>query len=125
VFGSLLDKQKGGTFSILPDGDFTTKQYYIENTNILCTEVTSKDGRYRITDFAPRFYLYERYYKPLMLIRKIEPLDGTNPRVKITCKPVTEYGETALTAAPASNHIDYSGAKNIPSTLFWMNSMLY
>lgn len=111
VLGSLLDKDKGGTYSILPDGAFTSKQYYIENTNILCTEIGCKDGRYRITDFAPRFFLYERYYRPLMLIRKIEVLEG-NPRVKVTCKPVTEYGERVLEAAPASNHIDYLGASH-------------
>jgi len=109
IFGSLLDRQKGGTFSVLPDGKFTSRQYYVENTNILCTEIDCKDGKYRITDFAPRFYLFERYFKPLMLIRKIEPLSG-NPRVKVSCKPVTEYGEEVLRAAPASNHIEYFGA---------------
>lgn len=126
VFGSLLDDERGGTFSVLPVGKYTSKQYYIENTNILCTEITCKDGRYRITDFAPRFYLYERYYKPLMLIRKIEPLDGSNPRVKVTCKPMTDYGETALKAAPASNHIDYSGAENVLrlTTNFSINHIL-
>ena len=57
IFGSLLDKEKGGEFSIKPlEPDFETKQYYVENTNILCTEVTSATGVYRITDFAPRFY---------------------------------------------------------------------
>ncbi len=111
VFGSLLDKEKGGTYSILPDGKYTSRQYYIENTNILCTEIESKDGKYRITDYAPRFYLFERYFKPLMLIRKVEPLQG-NPRVKVTCKPVTDYGERQLQASPASNHIDYFGAAN-------------
>jgi len=111
IFGSLLDKEKGGTFSILPDGPFTSRQYYVENTNILCTEVECSDGMYRITDFAPRFYLYERYFKPLMLIRKIEPLKG-NPKIKISCRPVTEYGEKQLEAAPASNHIDYFGDTN-------------
>ena len=34
----------------------------------------ASEGRYRVTDFAPRFLQYERYYKPLMFIRKIEPL---------------------------------------------------
>ncbi len=111
VFGGLLDDEKGGVFSILPDGKYTAHQYYVENTNILCTEIDCKDGKYRVTDFAPRFYLYERYYKPLMLIRKIEPLKG-KPKVKVTCKPVAEYGETQLKASPASNHIDYTGAEN-------------
>src|SRR3546814_5548343 len=43
VFGSLLDDVKGGEFSILPiSKEHTSKQYYIENTNVLRTEITSE-----------------------------------------------------------------------------------
>jgi GH15 family glucan-1,4-alpha-glucosidase len=108
VFGSLLDKEKGGEFSILPQGEFTSTQYYIENTNVLRTEITAEDGKYRITDFAPRFHLYERYYKPLMFIRKIEPLAG-NPRITIKCEPVCDYGKNKMKSIRGSNHIDYIG----------------
>jgi GH15 family glucan-1,4-alpha-glucosidase len=112
VFGSMLDKDKGGRFSIDPDRFLHSKQYYIENTNVLCTEVTCSEGRYRITDFAPRFRLYDRYFKPLMLIRKIEPLEGS-PKISIHCTPVTDYGARRLESAPASNHIDYFGANHM------------
>lgn len=112
IFGSLLDNEAGGTFSILPEcAEFTTRQYYIENTNILCTEITCSEGSYRITDFAPRFQLFERYFRPLMMIRKVELLSG-NPRVKVKCKPTHEYGQKVLQPSPASNHIDYFGADN-------------
>ena len=74
VFGSMLDKEKGGEFSILPEGEYTSEQYYIENTNVLRTEITCASGVYRVTDFAPRFRQHDRYFKPLMLIRKVEPL---------------------------------------------------
>lgn len=108
VFGSLLDKDNGGEFSILPEEDYISKQSYVENTNVLKTEITSKSGKYRITDFAPRFRQYERYYKPLMLIRKIELLEG-NPRIKIKCNPVCEYGKSKMIANRGSNHIHYNG----------------
>ncbi|WP_029275056.1 glycoside hydrolase family 15 protein [Pedobacter borealis] len=108
VFGSLLDEKKGGEFSILPQGEFTSTQYYIENTNVLRTEITAEDGKYRITDFAPRFHLYDRYFKPLMLIRKIEPLAG-NPRITIKCEPVCDYGKGKMKSSRGSNHIDYLG----------------
>lgn len=108
VFGSLLDKKKGGEFSILPQGEFSSNQYYIENTNVLRTEITAEDGKYRITDFAPRFHLYDRYFKPLMLIRKIEPLEG-NPRITIKCEPVCDYGKGKMKSSRGSNHIDYLG----------------
>ena len=109
VFGSMLDSKKGGEFSIKPPtDDFTSKQYYIENTNVLRTDVETSEGKYRVTDFAPRFELYDRYYKPLMLIRKIECLSGT-PRIRITCLPVGEYGEKRPGRIQGSNHIKFLG----------------
>lgn len=125
VFGSLLDEQKGGEYSIRPADPAaasSSRQYYRTNTNVLCTEITTPDGRYRVTDFAPRFQQYERYYKPLMFIRKVEPLEGT-PRVRVACRPVGQYGELALSRRRSSNHIAFLGLEeeirlttNIPLT---------
>jgi len=109
IFGGLLDNERGGSFTILPEGEIKdTHQYYLENTNILCTEVTSAEGKYRIIDYAPRFYQYDRYYKPLMLIRKVEPLEGS-PRVNVTCEPMGNYGRIKPEQYEASNHIEYLG----------------
>jgi len=111
IFGGLLDKVKGGEFSILPEGEYTSHQYYLENTNVLITEITPHSGgRYRITDFAPRYQEYQRYYKPLMLIRKIELLEGS-PRIKVKCEPVSEYGAVKLDVNRGSNHIQYLGGE--------------
>lgn len=110
VLGAMLDKEKGGEFSILPEGKFVSEQYYLENTNVLCTEISSDEGTYRITDFAPRFVQHERYFKPLMLIRKIELVSGT-PRVKIKCSPVYDYGLKKLKVSRGSNHLDYCGSE--------------
>ncbi|MBC6989538.1 glycoside hydrolase family 15 protein [Hymenobacter sp. BT491] len=109
VFGSLLDTEKGGEYSIKPAvGDFSTHQYYLENTNVLCTEVECATGRYRVTDFAPRFPQYDRYYKPLMFIRKVEPLAG-EPVICVTCNPVGDYGKIQLSRRRSSNHIAFLG----------------
>lgn len=106
VFGSMLDPEKGGEFSIRPEGEYSSKQYYIENTNVIRTEITTADGVYRITDFAPRFRQYDRYFKPLMLIRKIEPLTD-RPRIRIKCNPVNEYGRGQFEKSRGSNHIEF------------------
>lgn len=109
VFGSLLDQEKGGEFSILPPNEnYESNQYYVKNTNVLCTEITTSEGAYRVTDFAPRFQQEGRYYRPLMMIRKLEPLSG-NPKVKVTCQPVGNYGEASLTAYRGSNHLQFVG----------------
>lgn len=109
VFGGLLDDEKGGDFSITPFKEaFTSHQRYIENTNILRTDIASPTGSFRITDFAPRFPLYDRTHRPLMLIRKIERLSG-NPKLLVTCRPAYDYGQADVQSHHGSNHIRYSG----------------
>ena len=125
VFGSLLDEDKGGEYSIRPADpslEFTSHQTYLANTNVLQTDIATAEGSYRVTDFAPRFPQYERYYKPLMFVRKVEPLQGT-PRIRVACRPVGQYGELALTRRRSSNHIAFLGLEeeirlttNIPLT---------
>lgn len=108
VFGSLLDAQKGGTFKIKSnDTDLKFNQYYLKNTNILYTECTSDKGKFRVTDFAPRFQEHQRPFKPLMFIRKIELMEGT-PHISVICKPVYNYGEAIPTVTQGSNHIRYN-----------------
>ncbi len=108
IFGGMIDEDQGGEFSIKSPGDMVTTQYYIENTNVLRTDVKCKDGMYRVTDFAPRFMQTERYYKPLMLVRKIERLEG-NPRILVKCKPVGGYGKIKPEHSVGSNHIRFLG----------------
>jgi GH15 family glucan-1,4-alpha-glucosidase len=108
IFGSLLDKKNGGCFYVKPSADsYSSRQYYLENTNILSTEFTSSEGKFRVTDFAPRFEQNNRHFKPTMLIRKIEPIEG-RPSIKVKCSPVWQYGQTAAEEVVGSNHIRYT-----------------
>jgi len=112
IFGSLLDKKKGGEFSIMPaNGNYESKQYYLKNTNILATEFQVPEGIFRVIDFAPRFNQYERYFKPLMLFRKIELISG-NPTIRVKCHPVDNYGKKIPDISTASNHIRYLNLSN-------------
>ncbi|MES2268404.1 MAG: glycoside hydrolase family 15 protein [Bacteroidota bacterium] len=108
IFGGLLDDKKGGEFSIKPIGEFTSNQYYLENTNVLRTEITCANGKYRVTDYAPRFLKNGRYYKPLILIRKIEVLEG-NPRISVKCEPVCDYGKKEWDKLLGSDSIEFTG----------------
>jgi len=108
VFGSLLDSEKGGEFSVTPQTTFNSRHLYFRNTNVLSTEFHCADGRFRIIDCAPRFSQYERTFRPLMIVRKIEVLEGT-PSIVISCKPRSDYGETIPRAVVGSNHINYDG----------------
>lgn len=107
LFGSLLDKQGGGEFSVKPaSGTYSSRQHYIENTNILSTEFTVPEGKFRVIDFAPRFQQNGRYFKPSMLVRKIEPLSG-RPSIRVKCQPVGNYGKQQAAEVAGSNHLRY------------------
>jgi glucoamylase len=82
-----LDEEKGGHFYIRPaDENYETTQYYVPNTNVLCTEFNTGDGRFRVFDCAPRMTIHERQFKPSMLVRKIELMSG-DPSIKVVCDP--------------------------------------
>ncbi len=112
IFGGLLDEEAGGSFSIQPEWEnYESSQAYIYNTNILETTFECEDGIFKVIDFAPRFRQYERYYKPLMLVRKIIPVKGT-PRIRVVCNPVGNYGEFHPEKVFGSSHIRYPGLES-------------
>ena len=109
IFGGMLDNNKGGEFSIKPQGDFQSEQFYLENTNIIRTKITCETGKYQITDFAPRFKKADSYYKPLMLIRKIELLEGS-PVITVKCSPTWDYGRVKQNPLPGNSYLNYEGS---------------
>jgi GH15 family glucan-1,4-alpha-glucosidase len=53
VFASLLDRQRGGRFSITPVAPTSTKQMYLPDTAILVTRFLSEAGIAELIDFMP------------------------------------------------------------------------
>lgn len=107
LFDSLLDEENGGHFYIRStDEQCSVRQYYIPNTNVLCTEFTCRDGRFLVKDCAPRMRIHDRQFRPLMLVRKIELLEG-EPAISICCQPRGDYGRQLPESVIASNHIRY------------------
>lgn len=87
-----------------------TRQAYLRNTPILRTEITdSSGGAVEITDFAPRFRLYGRGYRPKSFVRLIRPLAGA-PRIVIRLRPTIDWGAGRAPATSGSNHIRYDCA---------------
>jgi GH15 family glucan-1,4-alpha-glucosidase len=108
VFGPLLDREKGGEFTVEGVDADTITHGYVENTNVLRTIFSGPDGSFELLDFAPRFVLYNRAFKPSMLLRIIRPLEG-DPRAIVRCRPVYDYGRIAASSWRSSNHIEYTG----------------
>jgi GH15 family glucan-1,4-alpha-glucosidase len=110
VFSNLLsgDEEKG-FLDVVLDGQQDVTSAYARNTAILETIIRDKDGNaIKITDFAPRFELFERMYHPAQIIRRIEPLAGL-PRITIRLRPTRDYGVPRVVQAVGSNHIRYPG----------------
>lgn len=108
VFGSLIDQNKGGQFSISPFAPhgYKVTQEYLPNTVVLCTNFECEEWHFRVIDFAPRFELHDRYFKPLQLMRKVEVIRG-KPEVRIHCKPSEGYGSNNPPPIRGSNHISF------------------
>jgi len=114
VFSRLLagDEEKGFCDLVL-HGRTTSSARYLRNTAIVETVLEDAGGNaVRITDFAPRFFRFERAFHPAQLIRRIEPLRGL-PRVTIRLRPTFNYGQPAELLAIGSNHMRYGGGSNV------------
>ena len=91
VFAKILDDQIGGHFLIKNLANYTIKQSYIENTNILRTEFRNEEAGFEVIDFMPRYkHDINLYYTPPEVIRIIRPLYGT-PILSIDYFPALEY----------------------------------
>jgi len=108
VFCSLVNAGTETGFFDVELIDFAAaKQEYLENTAVLRTRLEdSRGGSVEITDFAPRFSLFGRRFRPIMLVRRIRRTAGS-PRIRIRLRPVCDNGRTRPTITWGSNHIRY------------------
>ena len=113
VFCSLLSKDPAdensglGFWSVDVTNAAHITQAYLRNTPVLRTEITDDAGSVlEIIDFAPRFHLYGRGYRPGAFIRLLRPLVGA-PRITIRLRPAADWGAAAAPKTWGSNHIRY------------------
>jgi GH15 family glucan-1,4-alpha-glucosidase len=84
-----------------------SEQVYRRNSAALLTKLyDSKGGCIEITDFAPRFKMYGRTFRPIMIMRHVRPVTGT-PRIRVRLRPAYNYGAARPTITRGSNHIRY------------------
>jgi GH15 family glucan-1,4-alpha-glucosidase len=112
-----------GHFTVEIENFASSEQNYVRNTPVLSTRLIDKTGgEVEVTDFAPRYRQYGRYFAPMMLVRSIRPVAG-NPRIRIKLRPARDYGAQPMVRKRGSNHIQYIGdgvslrlTSNIPTT---------
>jgi len=117
VLYSLLDGERtaehasDGVFAITLENMTHCEQAYIENTPVLVSTLSDKDGNVlEITDFAPRFEQYGRMFRPPMMIRRVRPVHG-RPRISVKLKPRFAWGEEKPELTRGSNHIRFVGSE--------------
>lgn len=95
VFGSILDKDKGGCFGIKTSDEYLYTQKYIPKTNILSTNVSNGTDSFEIIDFMPRYHYDNnpgQIYAPPDLIRFFRLKSGS-PKFRLNYDPKLEYAE--------------------------------
>jgi len=108
VFARILDEEHGGGFRVGPASGALGEQHYLENTNVLVTTFREPEGSFRVLDFAPRFQLHGRTFRPTMLLRILEPIEGS-PRVVVRCEPILGWSQRAPERLEGSNHVRFGG----------------
>lgn len=108
AFCALLSPHEGhGDWSIELEDFERSEQSYIENTAILRTVLFDRHGAaIEITDFAPRWRQHERFYRPVMLMRRVRLLSGS-PRIRVLLRPLADWGARAPDSTWGSNHIRF------------------
>lgn len=92
VFTSILDKKKGGFFSVNTiEQDTNYKQIYLPDTAILITRFFTDNGIAELIDFMPPFQKNEGF----ILIRKLKIIKGENI-FKIEMRPRFRNGKTGI-----------------------------
>lgn len=77
VFGRLLDADKGGSMSVVPDGEYIAdSRRYLPGTNVLETGLSSPEGRLLITDFMVAKEQMHKHHDDHILVRQLEAPDG-------------------------------------------------
>ena len=96
VFGSLLDARRGGAWTVEPiDGEVTTRQFYLPDSNVLVTRFLSEDGVAEVQDLMPIARPHDPEHRT-RIIRRVSCVRGS-VEFRVTVAPRFDYGRQAHT----------------------------
>lgn len=108
IFAALLDKEKGGSFRIMPDlKEVKHKQIYLPDTNVLISRFLSEHGVAEITDFMP----VAGFYKENCLIRRVKSIRGSTT-FDMHCAPRFNYAQNPHRVLHQVHSLLFLGDKN-------------
>jgi len=98
-----------GVFAVSLNAQRYADQRYERNTAVVETRLFDEQGgEALVTDFCPRFRIYGRLFRPAVLVRIIEPLNG-RPQVRIRLRPSFNYGATPPSVTAGGHHLRFGG----------------
>lgn len=123
IFAKILDTNKGGSFSIEVESNYSISQNYLCFTNILCTKYKSEEGSFEVIDFMPRYKTNDiDYFIPAEIYRYIRFVSGM-PKFKVKYLPVLNYAKDECAHITEESHIrTYS--KVTPTECIYLYSSL-
>ena len=94
IFSALLDREKGGQWSIRPGIRFRVERAYIRDTNVLKTEFITSSGRATLIDVMP--VASENFKRQALvpdheIVRQVSCSQGEIP-IEIEFRPASNYG---------------------------------
>ena len=116
VFSALLSGDGApeyGIYTVEIQDRVRSEQRYLRNSAIVETILhDNHGGALRVVDFAPRFNHFGRMFRPVAIVRLVEPLQG-RPRIRIRLRPSEHYGAGVQKRTFGSHHIRYVGSDQI------------
>lgn len=105
VFSRILDRQRGGWFSIRPTGAFETQRLYVPRTKILETTFTGEAGVMTIHDFMPEPGHGEA--RPA-LVRIVSCIVG-HVDIEAVYRPLAGFAEQFAALSVRGDHVEGEG----------------
>ena len=103
VFARLLDREKGGVFRVLHEGQEVTGELrYLANTNVAVTRFERNGASWEVIDFAPRVPEGLSVTVPIEVIRVIRPVSG-QPRLSIDLDVRPDYAREQVIWHPTTD----------------------
>jgi GH15 family glucan-1,4-alpha-glucosidase len=111
VFCALLKRNGGdspsGVFAVDMKDAAKIERRYLRNTAIVESVLTDSNGNsLRITDFCPRFRSRGRNFRPMAIVRLVEPILG-RPVVTLRLRPRCDNGAAEPQRIAGSHHIRF------------------
>lgn len=123
IFAKLLDDKIGGTFEIITNESYSTKQSYIRNTNILSTRFSNGTDAFEILDFMPRYKDDKAdYHNPPDIIRFFKVISG-KPTFKLKYDPKLEYARHETISYLEENYLKSQTTEGEYDSLYLYSNM--